>query len=171
MTTDKSNETVSQVAAQVEQIPKIMSAPEPKPECPVSELRLYTSQVNVFVHEVEHGVTLDDVLRPQYWKHVWRQLARSKWTEVNAIAIDGTWEARLRVIAAGEGFAKVRVLSHWQAERKNGKTGLPAKWDLQFVAGGWRVKNADGEVITERHPTESEAIETARKLMARMGAA
>jgi hypothetical protein len=150
-----------------------IAAVERQVECPVSELRPYSTQVYQLYHEAAHGVTLEDVQRPGYWRNLWRQLARARWTEIVVIAQDGTWEAVLRVTSAGEGFAKTRVLQCWEADKKRGRPpALPEGFSVDFVTGGWRVVNRRmNEVITTGHVTEEEAIEVARRLMAKMGAA
>lgn len=141
----------------------------PAPECPLSELQQVHARIHHFVHEVAHGVTIEDVLRPGYWKTVWRQLARARHTMVTVIAIDGTWEADLRVVATGDGFARTRAIRVWQAEDVTDGT-LPKGWQTEFVGGAWRVRNSDGEVITRDHPIEAEAIDVALRLVARMTA-
>lgn len=156
-TKDDNGEAVTKKQASVAKL-----APRPPVECPYTELRPEAACVHHLQHEVKHGVTLEDVLRPRYWKNLWRQLARAKNTRLTVICEDGSWEAELRVVSTGEGFAKCRVLNEWHMEKKPGrKKTLPNGWTIDYVSDGWRVRNADGEVITSGHSVQEDAVEAA----------
>lgn len=135
------------------------------PEAPGSELRLYANFASTYVHTARHGVTIDDVLRPGYWRNHWRILPRN--TEIAVLAADGTWEARLRVVASGEAFARSRVLWMWTAEPVD-LSLLPTGWTLEYVDSGWRVKNATSQVVTHSHPTQELALDASVGMVAKL---
>lgn len=135
--------------------------PKQRAECSVSELRLHSTSVHHFFHEASHGVTLDDVMRPGYWRTIWRQLGRAKWTEVTVVAVDGTWEAHLRVLAVGEGFARMRLLNEWHTDERVNDSEIPSDWVVDWVTSGWRVRAGDGAVISDKQPTRADAINEA----------
>lgn len=145
--------------------------PEKQIECQPAALRSATERRMSYLHLVEQGTSIEDVTKPGYWKHVHRELGRAPHALIECIAKDQSWEATLRVFATGDGFAKVRVLNHWKAEAKPGRQAkLPEGWGVDWIESGWRVRNADGEVVVERQATEQEAISAASQLHKKIAA-
>lgn len=107
------------------------------------ELPRYESAVFVVLHEPAHGVTIADLQRPSYWKLLTRQLGRSKWIEIRAIAKDGSFEAQLRVEQVLEDGVHVRVLSTWTNPEKPAR--LPEGYAVALVSDGWKVAVPPGE--------------------------
>lgn len=64
----------------------------------------------VWYCEAVEGVTLDDVLKTEYWAHVAARL--QPFNRIEVVAYDGSWMADLIVLASGRTAAKVKVLSH-----------------------------------------------------------
>lgn len=62
----------------------------------------------------ESGVTIEDLKRPQFWAHVSMDYRPGDQIEVRAE--DGSYFARLFVLDAGPGYAKVHVLENHALE-------------------------------------------------------
>ncbi|MEM8973972.1 MAG: hypothetical protein AAGD43_18070 [Pseudomonadota bacterium] len=140
-------------------------------ECKPAGLRAAHELRMCYLHTPEPNTSLDDVTKPGYWKHVHRELGRAPHALIECIAKDQSWEATLRVFATGDGFAKVRVLNHWKAEAKPGRQPkLPEGWASDWVEHGWRVRNADGEIVVDKQATEHDAISAASQLHKKMAA-
>ncbi len=145
--------------------------PEKQIECQPAALNSANERRMCYMHMVEQGTSLEDVTKPGYWKHVHRELGRAPHALIECIAKDQSWEATLRVFATGDGFAKVRVLNHWKAEAKSGrKPSLPEGWEAGWIESGWRVRNADGEIVVDKQATEHDAISAASQLHKKMAA-
>lgn len=63
---------------------------------------------NRYDFEVETGVSLDDALQPSFWAHVGARF--KEFDRLTLLAQDKTWTADVIVLAAGTGFAKVKLL-------------------------------------------------------------
>ena len=148
-----------------------------KKAAPEPQARKWTPQIGhlqpayerrpVFLVEVPTGVTLDDVLEPGFWKHVWREMTRGggKYAKIEVICEDQTWEAELRVYATGDGFVKTRVLVPWEAKKAQGRPPkLPEGWVAEPVGSTWRVRNSVGEPVVQNEASEYDAIVAASKL-------
>lgn len=72
--------------------------------------------VSVWVAAPPAGVTLEDVLKPEYWAHVARVLRPL--AKICIFPEDGSWEAELRVRDAGDRWANVSLIRHqpWGAK-------------------------------------------------------
>jgi len=107
---------------------------------------------------VPENVTIDDVLKPGYWKNVAAKLAPFDIIEI--LAEDGTWEAELRVTRCEEQWAKV-VVRHGPLQLETADkpeteaSGYTLKWS---GARKWRIiRDNDGAVIKEDLPTKGAA--------------
>lgn len=114
-----------------------------------------------------HGHTLDDCKRPDYWRNVVKEagqqriIGRHAWNRIEIIAEDGTWEAELRVISAGDGLVHTRVLRAWHAERKS-EAAAPDGYTVEHVGGnGWRALDPKSAILAEKKSSRDEALAAA----------
>lgn len=102
----------------------------------------------------ERGTTLAEMLVPQYWVHVHRQLQALDRIEVRPA--DGSWWAELLVIAVEPFAARVEVLREHQIGRQNGAEIEPPK-GYSFMhrgSNGWcAIRLSDGIVLKEKEPS------------------
>lgn len=117
--------------------------------------------IQEFTYVVPSGVVLADIIQPSHWAAVWRKLGRAKWSKIQCIADDGSWEATLRIVGVSEGMAKVRVISAWGDTDKAPSrpvVALPEGASVEHIPGqGWRgVFNK--EIIIEKQGVEADAI-------------
>lgn len=73
-----------------------------------TKLQLAEHTIIGYFHSPEFGVTIGDVLRPDYWAHVAPQLRVGH--EIRVMAGDGSWWALLLVRAVGRTEAVVQDL-------------------------------------------------------------
>lgn len=128
-------------------------------------------------HMVPDGVTLDDVLNPEYWRNVTKELGwsitknKKSYNGVECIAVDGSWECYLRVMDVDTGYAKVRLL--WKYEDVSvvtGATGLPKGHKLEHVDDGWRVLGPNNDIVARDHATKADAIRDAKEKIKKIAA-
>jgi hypothetical protein len=112
------------------------------------------------------GDTLLDLLRPDYWSHVARNLRPKDRIEV--ICEDNSYFAELYVFEASSNWAKVGLLRYDVFAENAAQHGVTAQGtpEYKITHGGnvhkWRViRTADGECITKNQPftTQREAEE------------
>lgn len=103
------------------------------------------------------GVELDDVLKPECWAHITRNLIFG--SKVEVFAADGTWYAEMIVRSVGKTEAVMGMLSHV----KFGATVSPIVEDAQHeirMRGPrkWSIiRKSDGAVIKEDIDTREQA--------------
>jgi len=121
---------------------------------PSSRFKLADYKRNEFRVSPEHGTTLEDIQKPEFWSHVAAHLASFDTIEV--IPEDGSFYAELLVITAGKQFATVKLLRHVDLEGKAAKKDAPEAQihpDYKIEWGGVAVKHrvvrSDGEVMAE----------------------
>lgn len=117
------------------------------------------------------GITLEDCLRPDYWKDCLRELGQQRvpgrhaFNKVSIIAQDGTWEAMLRNMSIADGLAYMRVLDTWKAPAHQGKMPQPPEGYLIDLIdnNGWRVLDEHGQPVATNLTTREDAIRAAAK--------
>jgi hypothetical protein len=110
---------------------------------------------------VEHGNTIDDVLRPEFWSHVAPKLR--PYDEIRVRADDGTFYARVLVLSCGRNWAKVHQLEHHRLTSKDVDMSQAAQFEGYDVK--WRgphckwsvVRKADNVVVIEKLDSQAEA--------------
>jgi hypothetical protein len=115
------------------------------------------------------GTTLDDCKRSDYFKNLVRECGQSRyagrpaWNRIEIICEDGTWEAALRVLSAGDGLVHTRVIFEWHAPKVPGrKPALPDGYTVEHIPNnGWRALDNHGAVISDRLPIEEDAVRAA----------
>lgn len=111
---------------------------------------------NSYTIMVPPNYTLDDLLAPEAWLHA-TKLQRYDLIEV--IAVDGSFDALLRVETVGSGFAVMRVLREWHpvaAEAAEKSTG-GARVGFS-PATRWRVFGLDGAEVARNFETKADAL-------------
>jgi len=116
------------------------------------------------------GHTLEMVSHPEYWKNNARECkhtrisSRNAWNKIEVIAMDGSWEAELRIMAVSEaGHVETRCIREWQEAGKPGrKPQLPEGYKVEIIPEqGWRALDRFGAIIAQKLPIESKALEAA----------
>jgi hypothetical protein len=114
----------------------------------------------IFATVPEIGTTLDDMLAPEYWSHVAKNLKPGSRIEVTAE--DGSWFAELYVRRSSANAALVAVLRHHDFVGKVVATD-PAVEHADFTVkhrggAGWSVvRNSDKAIMFEKGETRDQA--------------
>lgn len=140
-----------------------------KPEARPASLDSLADCAVTWRHIAPSGVTLDDCRHPAYWRNVIRECSQQRiggrhaYNRIEILAEDGTWEAELRVMSAGDGLVHTRLLREWKAEVKVGrKPTAPEGYVVEHITGnGWRALDPAGEFVAQRLTTEDEAVRAA----------
>jgi hypothetical protein len=117
---------------------------------------------------VEPGTTIDDVLKPEFWRNVVLGLNPSDHIEVEAT--DGSFFADLRVRGKGKSWAKVRLhhVSHHEPDEDDSDA-----WKESYVVttrpsqGFVILRKSDNVVVGKDYPAEIDAVFAARNLYRR----
>lgn len=122
------------------------------------------------------GHTLEDCLRPDYWRNVVREAGQQRianrhaWNRIEVLAEDGTWEAELRVLgitigeAGAGGLVTVRLLRRWPeaSAAARPERDAPEGYTVEHIASnGWRAVEPGGNVLASKLTTKDEAMNTA----------
>lgn len=137
-----------------------------------AELQVANQRREELFYVIPRGITLEDLLRPEFWGTVRKTLTRFPWTKVECIADDGSFECVLRVVSSSEGMVRMRLVSSWMSEEAVAQSiKLPEGCKVEHIAGqGWRgLFNSD--VVVNKQGTEAEAIMAVVAHAARAGVA
>lgn len=134
-----------------------------------TKLHIAEHSVVVYFHAPEFGVSLDDMLKSDYWTHVAPQLRVGHRVEV--LSADGSWWAMLIVRAVGRHEAVVQALQHVVL----GDAEDIAAEDMPYKVM-WRgpakkfgvVRKSDGEVIRDEFPVKEQAMKWLKNHMQSM---
>lgn len=118
--------------------------------------------------KLDPHVTLDDLLRPNFWVHHASTLREGTLIDVYSENLD----VQLRVVAVDTGLARMRPLRVWQrkvetvqdeAEQTISDADVPAGYMLKFAPRTrWRVLTIDPPMeISKDHRTREEALAAA----------
>ncbi len=115
-------------------------------------------------HFAPAGATVEDCESPNYWQNVVREIGqervagRHSWNKIEIIAVDGTWEATLRVVSVESPRIYTRRLSYWTDADAKLPT-MPKGYSVEYVdQNGWRGFDQFGNQITEKKATKADAI-------------
>ncbi len=130
--------------------PEPPRAPEPPKKAPAYSGQMKESQFTVrdYTITLPPGHTVNDALRPEYWAHHAAKLDAPNGRDrqgdrVTIKDAHGDWEATLRVVAKGDSWVKMAVLTA-VLHKGNGADPEPADavFKVQFVPPGqWNVVN------------------------------
>ena len=86
--------------------------------------------------QVAPGIGLDAAFDPAWWAHVSAKYKLCPFDRITLLAEDRTFRAELLVLSAGPGFAKMTLLSKWEASATDvaaldddEESPLLVKWD------------------------------------------
>lgn len=123
--------------------------------------KLFPVEHNVVVyhHTPEFGLNIEDMVKPDYWSHVAKQLRIGHRIEV--MAADGAYWAMLIVRAVGRTEAVVQALQHVElgspAEKIKGDDNpYEVKWRGPTKKFGV-VRKSDNEVVRDEFPVREDA--------------
>lgn len=143
---------------------------------PSSRFKLADYKRNEFRVSPEHGTTLEDIQKPEFWSHVAAHLASFDTIEV--IPEDGSFYAELLVITAGKQFATVKLLRHVDLEGKAAKKDLAPdtqlhpdyKIEWKGPTAKFCVIRIDGEKMAEGLANKDEATAWLQDFLSKMAA-
>ena len=111
----------------------------------------------------EEGVTIKDIVKPEFWAIVSTDLKRTDKIEV--LPEDGSWYAELLVRDVGNGWAKVGILNHIEFHSVAVQSAMEdmfkdheIKWKGPNVNKFCIVRKTDGEIIRRGYENQAEAI-------------
>jgi len=115
-----------------------------------------THKRNVWYVTPEHGVTIDDMLKVDFWQHVTGQLRPTD--RIEAWAEDQSWMAEFVVVQVERAWAKVHLLVKHQmgglmSEKK--EQDYYVKW--RGPHGKYAAMRADGTVMKDRFENAEDA--------------
>lgn len=128
---------------------------------PLTIPRLQSAEFEIthLVATVESGVTIDDVLRPEFWAICGRQLKIG--TEITVRTDDESFYAKLLVRQAGSTYAKVHLLHYVDLNPKDVTEEIVKPQFVPEWAGGnikYRVRRtSDNVVVSQGHPDKATA--------------
>lgn len=114
---------------------------------------------NIYSATPEYGTRYEDVIKPEYWKHVASTLRPTDRIEV--VSEEGTWFAELFVVSVGKQWAKVFPmrfieLSESTPNEQQGVATHAVEW--RGPKRKWSVeRNSDKEVIKDQFATKDDA--------------
>lgn len=115
------------------------------------------------VHNPERGTAIQELLHPEYWANVARDLRVNQ--AIAVISPDGEWEVELRVLAVGPFTAKVAIwhMQEWGKAKPQQDTGpaiqIPDGYDVRYRGrAGWSVvRQSDGNILKDGLSSKGEA--------------
>ncbi len=122
-----------------------------------------------YAHTPEYGISIDEVLKPEYWSHVAKSLRPGY--VVFVTAADMSWRAELMVRDVTRNEALMGVVSHV-------KFGAAVDLDVDEMPYElkWRgparkfsvLRKTDGDILKDEFPTKELASEWAKNHMKAM---
>jgi len=150
----------------------IAAAGDYKPVAKPGSLKLAEQTINAHAVLIDVDVTPDDILRPEFWCH-----EAAKMTSLALITVINRlkgWEANIRVVEVGKGWARVVLLSKTDWETVSKDTAEVSRIKLQYKiqprSDGWRVIDPSGQAIISGLTSENEANKFVDDLLATMNA-
>lgn len=110
-----------------------------------------------YVVEPEEGTKFEDMLKPEYWAHVARNLRPG--TEITVQPVEGDYYARLYVRDAGANWAKVAKIAHVEFDGAVTEVGVDDRFKIERkgFAGYCIIRKQDKAVISQGHKTAADA--------------
>lgn len=141
---------------------------------PSSRFKLADYKRNEFRVSPEHGTTLEDIQKPEFWSHVAAHLAPFDTIEV--IPEDGSFYAELLVITSGKQFATVKLLRQVDLGAQPAKEKPAAqihpdyKVEWKGPTAKFCVIRSDGEKMAEGLANKDEATAWLQDFLSKMAA-
>lgn len=137
-------------------------APQQKAPIQLSAPNRLLLAEHAFVHHAvtaELGTTLEDVLRPEYFAHFASRFA--PYHEITVRVDDGTWYAKLVVLAVGRSWVKTEVLHAVSLSSKDVEQTQADSYEVLYRGPTLKfgvVRKADRSVLKDRFSTKAEAV-------------
>lgn len=123
-----------------------------------TKLQQAEHEVVCYYHYPDTGTTLEDVLQPEYWSHVARNLRTGHRVEI--FAADGSYWAMLIVRAAGTRDAVVQTLQHVELGPQSDIVVAPSAYEVKWRGPSKKwgvVRREDNEVIRDEFAVKEQA--------------
>jgi hypothetical protein len=127
---------------------------------------------NIYSATPEHGTPYENILVPEYWKHIASNFRPGDRIEV--VSEDGAWFAELFVVSTGKQWVKVFPLRFVELsesapdEQPAGTSSHNVEW--RGPKRKWSVeRNSDKEVIKDGFATKGEALGWLTQFQAEVG--
>jgi|10_taG_2_1085330.scaffolds.fasta_scaffold126024_1 hypothetical protein len=126
---------------------------------PAVDFRLQETVQASFTALVPAGTTREEVLRPDYWKHVCKQMPTM--SELTILPKDGSWYGKYFVRYAGRLTANIVELQYMELEALTSDDVTNKDFDVTFstVDRFCVVRTDDQFVMSKGHNTETDAME------------
>lgn len=127
------------------------------------DLKQKHSALLEFVHIVPPGVTLETALSSSYWRNAWKVLEGKKYSTIDLLADDGSFDVTVRILDATATSMEFRVVREWEPKRAPGrKPNVPNGYTVEHLPDqGWRAVAPDGTVLIEKKASEDDALKAA----------
>ena len=136
----------------------VVNIEEKRDIAPITNVEFSEHTRREYVCYPEPGTTIEDVTKLTYWTYVADKFEPlNTWLDV--ISQDGTWVARLLVVACERNWAKLQIIYYHEIE--GGDVISPSEqYDINFIpAHRWRiVRKSDHEVMQKGFSAKSEAV-------------
>lgn len=114
----------------------------------------------VYTAKPEPGTTLDEMLKPEYWSHVAKNLMPG--TKIEVTSSDSEWYAELLVRSASGTEANVALLHHVEFSTPS-ETTEEVEIKHRGRAGWSAVRKSDKTVLFEGGSTREQAEDSQKK--------
>lgn len=123
--------------------------------------KLFTAEhtVVVYHHAPESGVTIKDVLKPDYWTHVAPSLRTGHRIEI--LSADASWWAMLIVRATGRHEAIVQALQHVELGASETIKSQGVGYEVKWLGGSKKhgvIRTSDDEIIKDEFAVKEAAV-------------
>lgn len=144
----KSNTPIAEPPVEEAKVEKI-----PAPPLAVPRFGLAEESRNVWKATVPSTISKDDLVEEGYWANVSRSL--NPGDEIICMPDDMLWRLDLQVIAAGNIWAQVVPLAHYDLSPVRPHEQVPSRYQIQFAGAHhkWRVLR-DGDPIKDGFASE-----------------
>ena len=141
---------------------------------PINKISPLAAERLTFHAKILHGTNLEDILKPEYWANVSKNLIAHK-THIEADWEDGTRLVILRVVGVGLNHAKVRVISDHsfveQPATQVAPSGAEAADDFEISYKThhhkWSIiRKADKSYVKDQFDSQPQAAEWLQKYLA-----
>ncbi len=130
------------------------------PQITSSNLKKHDFAWMTYAYQVPADTPFQSLLIPETWAHVAALLRVGD--RIDCMAVDGAFDAELRVVAKGDLFIKMRVLRYWDAADVPEVEATPLTSDGYEVTWGgpngkWRVVGPTKEIVPSLTGFETKA--------------
>lgn len=132
----------------------------PAPTLPANRLRLAETAVRHYHIDIPAQHQPKDISEPTYWVHHAKSLKAGD--KLDCVSESGAWECTLRVVAKGDTWARMRLLSHYEAISDETSIPINEQYRIDYIPGagnGHRVIHKESRaIIADKLGSRDEAI-------------